>query len=228
MEEREDKTKEGNRGGLCELELECVYAQEKDLEERRAEGVGESRLPGGRGWLEPEEDSITYKMREGSLWGVFSVFFHSLSDSGGKTISWDVGGEGVLEMAGQRRSHMAVAWEGRRGGPGMHAWNVQASGVSGKHQAARRAQSPATCLRATSLRAPAGGPGNAAWTDVQLGDGIASCGSGSGRRNVPSKPQASKTGLTSLGKLPCLHTQTACVGRGAFSSLALGWSYEVP
>lgn len=152
MEEREDKTKEGNRGGLRELELECVYAQKKVLDERRAEGVGENRLPGRRGWLELEEDSITHNMREGSLWGVFSAFFHSLSDSGGKTISWDVGGGGILEMRGQRRSHVAVAWEGRSGGPGMHAWNVQASGVSGKHQAALRAQSPATCPRATSLR----------------------------------------------------------------------------
>lgn len=98
--EREDWGKEGNREGLHELELEHVHAQGKDLEDRRAEGVGESEM---------------------------SIFFPSLSDSGGKTIRGEVEwGKGSWKLLPGRA------------GPRMRAWTFAGSWdqrTCTKHQA---------------------------------------------------------------------------------------------
>lgn len=138
--EREDWGKEGTREGLHELELEHVHAQGKDLEERRAEGVGESEM---------------------------SIFFPFPSDSGGKTISGEVEWEkGSWRMEGRRcclGGQALVCVHGNLQGPGI-------SGHALKTRQSWRTPSPGTCPEAPALPARVGGPGNTVWTDVQLGE----------------------------------------------------------
>lgn len=75
-------------------------------EDRRAEGVGESSLPGGRGggrwgpthrrrrWLQLEEQYYPQDAEGARSRAVFPIGFDFVSDSGGNTIGWDGGGEG--------------------------------------------------------------------------------------------------------------------------------------